>query len=593
MRTLPLIACLGVLCFSAAAAADSQGFALDRFQPAPTTEDGLALVLPRTLGHLRPGFSVTLDYAHRPLLAARANDQGHEYALSEHRLLGHFSAALGLGSRFELFVQAPVLFLQRGETPPPGIPGSSLPTTAGFGTLRAGASLRLAGADDGPLSLGVIGWVDAPTGRTESLLGDDQVGAGGMLTGAAHTHVMSFAVNIGGRYRADHDYGSARIGSELLLGAGAYAYAGKYVTFLGELSGAINLRDWGNVTSVSAPLEALAGLRCSTPIQLVFTGAAGLGLTQALGVPDVRGIFQVGIPAARPPIAPADFDHDGVPDERDGCSTVPEDRDGYQDDDGCPDPDNDHDGVPDASDRCASEPEDRDGVEDQDGCPDPDNDHDGLPDARDKCPNAPEDRDGFQDDDGCPDLDNDKDGLLDLRDQCPNDPEDTDGFADEDGCPDPDNDKDRVLDIEDNCPTVPGPAESQGCPSAVRMDRSQIRILQRIEFKTRRAEITPESLPILDQVRSVLEVNPQIRRVRIEGHTDNRGSNASNLKLSQRRAEAVMNYLIRAGVDPSRVEAVGRGEERPLVKNDSKANLQINRRVEFHLVDPAPPGGAP
>ncbi len=593
MRTLPFIACLGILCFSATVRAQDQGFALDRFQPAPTSEDGLALVLPRTLGHLRPGFGLTLDYAHRPLLAAPASGDGRKYAISEHRLLGHFSLALGLSSRLELFVRAPVLFVQRGDTPATGVPGSALPATAGFGTLHAGATLRLAGSDDGPLSLGVIGWVEAPTGREESLLGDDQVGAGGMVTAAAHTRVMSFAINVGGRYRPEHDYGSARIGSELLLGAGAYAYAGKRVTFLGELWGAINLRDWGDVTTQGAPLEALFGLRCSTPIELVFTGAAGLGLTEALGVPDVRGIFQIAVPSPRPPIPPADFDHDGAPDDSDGCSTVPEDRDGYEDSDGCPDPDNDSDGVPDASDRCVNEPEDRDGFEDADGCPDLDNDKDGLPDAQDKCPNATEDRDGFEDEDGCTDLDNDKDGLLDLRDQCPDDAEDSDGFADEDGCPDPDNDKDRVLDIEDNCPTVPGPAETQGCPSAVRMDRSQIRILQRIEFKTRRAEITAESLPILDQVRNALEVNPQVRRVRIEGHTDNRGSNASNLKLSQRRAEAVMSYLVRAGVDPSRLEAVGRGEERPLVKNDSNANLQINRRVEFHLVDPAPPGGAP
>jgi outer membrane protein OmpA-like peptidoglycan-associated protein len=239
-----------------------------------------------------------------------------------------------------------------------------------------------------------------------------------------------------------------------------------------------------------------------------------------------------------------------------------------------------------------NEPEDLDGIEDEDGCPDLDNDRDGLADHQDQCPNAPEDKDGFQDEDGCPDLDNDKDGLLDLRDQCPSEPEDSDGFADEDGCPDLDNDKDGVLDRDDGCPTVPGPAESRGCPSAVRIDKSQIRILERIQFQTKRAEVRPESLGILDQVRSAFEANPQIKRVRIEGHTDSRGPTLSNAKLSQRRAEAVMAYLVREGINPGRLEAKGWGEERPLVKNDSESNMQINRRVEFHIVDPAPPQGS-
>jgi len=139
---------------------------------------------------------------------------------------------------------------------------------------------------------------------------------------------------------------------------------------------------------------------------------------------------------------------------------------------------------------------------------------------------------------------------------------------------------------------VPGPVESRGCPSAVRIDKSQIRILERIQFQTKRAEVRPESLGILDQVRSAFEANPQIKRVRIEGHTDSRGPTRSNAKLSQRRAEAVMAYLVREGIDPNRLEAKGWGEERPLVKNDSETNMQINRRVEFHIVDPAPPQGS-
>ena len=100
-------------------------------------------------------------------------------------------------------------------------------------------------------------------------------------------------------------------------------------------------------------------------------------------------------------------------------------------------PDRDADGVPDVLDRCPDVPEDRDGFEDSDGCPDDDNDQDGIPDVRDKCPLEREDVDGYLDDDGCPDPDNDRDGIPDSMDRCPNEPEDIDGVEDFDGCPEP------------------------------------------------------------------------------------------------------------------------------------------------------------
>ena len=98
-----------------------------------------------------------------------------------------------------------------------------------------------------------------------------------------------------------------------------------------------------------------------------------------------------------------DSDGDGIPDDVDQCPDMPEDKDGFQDEDGCPDFDNDNDGIYDAQDKCPNDPEDFDGFQDEDGCPDLDNDGDGIPDKLDKCPNTPEDIDGYQDDDGCPD----------------------------------------------------------------------------------------------------------------------------------------------------------------------------------------------
>ncbi len=122
----------------------------------------------------------------------------------------------------------------------------------------------------------------------------------------------------------------------------------------------------------------------------------------------------------------------------DKCPYEPEDFDGFQDADGCPDLDNDGDGIPDAIDKCPNEPEDFDGFQDADGCPDLDNDGDGIPDALDKCPNEPESKYAWQDADGCPDLDDDRDGVPDKLDKCPNEPETITSPTDTemDGCPD-------------------------------------------------------------------------------------------------------------------------------------------------------------
>lgn len=574
---------------SHAAAQDRDGFALDRFAPAPTTEDGLALVLPRTLGHLRPGAQLTLDYAHQPLVLAKSGNDP-EGAIVGHRFVAHAVGALGLGERFELFVQVPVVLVQRGDEPNLGAVQFEDPSGASIASLRVGGSVRLLGEDRGPFQLGALAALAIPTGSDDQLSADQGVGAEGRVTLGYHLEKWTLGANAGVRYRPSADYGTVRIGTEAPFTGGAYFRATEQLMALGELNGALTFRDKQAFKSEGTPLELLLGARFTTALKLVLTGAVGVGLTQAAGTPDVRVIMQAGYPPPRPPLAPPDRDKDGILDDKDRCPDAPEDRDGFQDEDGCPDPDNDADGILDADDRCPLDAEDVDGFEDQDGCPDPDNDKDGILDAVDECPTAAEDTDGFQDNDGCPDLDNDQDSIPDKNDACVDDPEDFDGFEDQDGCPDKDNDKDGLLDPEDKCPNLPGPKETKGCPSSIRIDRSQIRILERIEFETKRAEIRPESLGIIDQVRSALEVNPQIRRIRIEGHTDSRGSDAVNLKLSQRRAEAVMKYLVDEGLNPARLEAKGWGEEHPLVANDGEANWQTNRRVEFHIVDPAPPG---
>ncbi len=114
--------------------------------------------------------------------------------------------------------------------------------------------------------------------------------------------------------------------------------------------------------------------------------------------------------------------------------------------------------------------------------------------------------------------------------------------------------------------------------------RRKLRIRKKVHFATGKAEIRPDSKQLLDQVAAVLNEHPEILLVRIEGHTDNRGGYRYNMRLSQKRAEAVRDYLISQGVDPSRLVAKGYGPTRPLVPNISARNRRRNRRVEFRIL---------
>jgi len=201
-----------------------------------------------------------------------------------------------------------------------------------------------------------------------------------------------------------------------------------------------------------------------TPSEISLLAGVEAPISSAVGVPSVRGVLGIGW-------APRfyDADQDGIEDSKDECAELAEDRDGFQDGDGCPDFDNDDDGVGDATDKCPTEKEDVDEFEDDDGCLDPDDDHDGIPDVSDACPReaGPDSTDPKRK--GCPLRDRDMDGVYDPDDKCPKKPEDRDGFEDADGCPDPDNDQDGIPDSDDACPLVAGMARQDaklnGCPS--------------------------------------------------------------------------------------------------------------------------------
>ncbi len=316
--------------------------------------------------------------------------------------------------------------------------------------------------------------------------------------------------------------------------------------------------------------------------------------------PHVTLGFVYGHVPHRPPrrLSPdEDEDLDGVLNKDDKCPREAEDKDGFEDEDGCPEADNDGDGLLDGADKCPDQHEDIDGFQDEDGCPDLDDDQDGVPDKDDQCRREAEDKDGFEDADGCPDTDNDKDGILDKDDKCPDEAEDKDGFKDEDGCPEPDNDDDGILDKDDKCPTEPetinGVEDQDGCPDTgglVEVDCEKVNIKDTVFFDTGKATIQKKSFGLLDAVAQVLNSQQRIRKVRVEGHTDDVGDDAKNEKLSQERADAVMKYLIDKGVSPERLLAKGWGEKKPAqpiegVKGAQlKAVRAVNRRVEFLIM---------
>lgn len=264
----------------------------------------------------------------------------------------------------------------------------------------------------------------------------------------------------------------------------------------------------------------------------------------------IHGSFDFGSP--EPKIL--DRDYDGILDDRDGCLDDPEDKDGFEDEDGCPDLDNDGDEIPDAADQCPMVAEDHDEYEDEDGCPDPDNDKDDVLDEVDQCPGEPEDRDEFRDEDGCPDKDNDLDGIADLKDLCPNEPETRNGIADNDGCPD---------------------------EETVRVVGDKIELDQKIHFWTNSDRIRAMSYPVLDNLARFLNEHPEYVHIDVEGHADARGDEDFNLRLSKARAKAVLEFLAERGVDRARLASEGFGSTRPLVEGSTEHAWFMNRRVEF------------
>jgi OOP family OmpA-OmpF porin len=444
---------------------------LRNFRPPTHPESLLTLEPTATPGPGEWNLGAWTSYAYRPIVvndAFRADD----VPVVEHQLSLDLVGSIGVAERIGLGVSLPVVLAQNGDDPPPSLGMTAPPPATALGdlVLEGRATLLPQGALGG-FGLAAQARVQLPTGDPESFASESATRTSVGLLGELGFLGISLRAAAAARARGlEHEFAGGTYGHDIPWGLGLVlrpqllgidAEEGRY-TFALDAHGAIAITPSFASKEESPAALALAAKRAFGDASLTL--GVELPLAGAQGVPSVRAFAAVGW-------APRKHDEDGddIDDDEDRCVSLAEDRDGFEDGDGCPDFDNDGDGVADADDRCPVELEDRDGFTDEDGCIDADDDRDGIPDRVDACPREAGPASSDAKLHGCKPRDRDRDGIIDSLDACPARREDLDGFEDGDGCPDADDDRDGIRDRDDACPRNPGIVRSNpklsGCPS--------------------------------------------------------------------------------------------------------------------------------
>ncbi len=467
-----------VLAASSSAFAQATELDTERFKPAVTTDGWVNAEGSGVHSKDDPWeFGLFLNYGRNQLVAVDANNNVTTHYVSG-RLGFDVLASVTIAKPFALGLDVPFFLAQTGDAPAPSF--------AGLGDIRLVPKIRMLDDKHGPFGLALSLEVRAPTH------------AGDFAGGARYSPVFAPHLII------DHRFGGLRLGANAgvllreitnyltVTSASEFVYAGDIAYRFGGRAGKVELGFEANgglglktLATPEAPLEGLPYLRINPSDAWEIQAGAGIGFVAGFGIPVARGFIGIRF------------------------HPVSHDRD-----------------------------------------------HDDVPDSQDRCPDVPEDRDGVQDEDGCPEADADHDGVPDSQDQCPTEKETINGYKDEDGCPDE------------------GPAQ-------VIVENGRITILKNIHFREGSAVIDHDSYSILNQVALVMRAHPEIRRIRVEGHTDETGTHELNMQLSRQRAERVREYLITRGVGAHRLRAEGYGPDRPLVKGNDAAALAKNRRVDF------------
>ncbi len=465
-----------VFAFSSAALAQTE-LDTERFKPAVTTDGWVNAEGSGIHSKQDPWeFGIFANYGRNTLVAVDGAGNITNHFVSG-RLGFDALASVTIAKPFAIGLDIPFYVAQSGD---------AAPSPAGLGDIRLVPKIQMLNDKHGPFGLALSLEVRAPTHT------------GDFAGGARYSPVFAPRLII------DHRFGGLRLGANAgvmfreitafqnVTSASEFIYSGDIAYRFGGRGGKVELGFEGNgglglktLGTPEAALEGLPYLRINPSDEWEIQAGAGIGFVAGFGEPVARGFIGIRF------------------------HPVSHDRD--------------HDDVPDKSDKCPDVPEDRDGVEDEDGCPENDADHDGVPDSQDKCPNEKETINGYKDEDGCPDE---------------------------------------------------GPAQ-------VIIQDGQITILKNVNFQMGSTVIEPESYSILNQVALVMRAHPEIKRIRVEGHTDETGTHEWNMTLSRERAARVREYLISRGVRPHRLSSEGYGPDRPLVKGTDPSALAKNRRVQF------------
>ncbi|MBL0213438.1 MAG: OmpA family protein [Myxococcales bacterium] len=537
-----------------AAAQVATTYPAERFQLAAHRDGILGVEWAEVKGHLTIDAALWLGYANDPLNVYQMSNGDRVAAFVHNRVGGELVGSIHLYDRLELDLGAPLIVAQSSDLNGLMNPNGSL-SGFGLGDLRITPKVQVIRQGRSPVAVAILVGVTLPTSTSDDYAGDNGVTVSPAIA-ISRGRSRGSRISIGGGYRARPTSRALN----LIVDDEVYAQAGAGYRFANnlELDGTFDLATAANDVLGAFNrnhAELRGGLAADATRNVRLFGVAGVGLAEGFGTPDWRVLAGVRVgtgPAAakREPIKILDTDGDGFVDSVDRCPKEPENVNSFEDDDGCPD--------------------------------DPDPDKDGILGTADQCPLQAEDVDGFEDANGCPDPDNDNDTVLDVDDAC----RDVPGLVAMKGCPDPDRDGDTVVDRLDNCPDEPGPVENQGCKAKqlVKISDGKLEILDIVYFALNKALIQPRSFPLLDDVARVLSTHPEITKIRVEGHTDSQGDDISNKKLSQRRAAAVMAYLIKKGIAPDRLEAQGFGEDVPKATNATKEGRATNRRVEFTII---------
>lgn len=516
VRRRALLALLVVVPVGARAQPVEGELALERFQLASDGDGVLDVESARVRDHLAFDLGLWLGYANDPLTVYRPASDERAGSLVKNQVAGEFVAAIGLGGHLQLGAALPLTLSQSDDL------GGSMFTTPGssfaVGDVRAIVKLQLLHQARHGVDLGVVTSVTFPTSSGDGFAGEGNVTAAPALAiSRGWASGFRFAIEGGYRAREQRMLGVLEVDDELFAGAGiaydlaanagppiALELAFSYATAADDAFGAFDR----NYAEIKPGLAFDLG-----PVRAFVAG--GAGVAEGYGTPDWRVLAGLRIDVSR-----ADEPAPIVVREPEPVYVPPADSDG--------------DGLVDTADACPREPEDKDGFEDTNGCPDPDNDFDRVLDAQDGCPTVAEDRDGFQDGDGCPDFDNDGDKVLDGLDQCPAVP----GPNLNNGCPANDKDNDTVVDTLDNCPDWPGKPAFNGCngPQLVQLTETQLVLVTPLAFTG--TKITPKSLRTLDAAALVLKNHVELKIA---------------ITAAPARAEAVRRHLVRKGIAAARL----------------------------------------